>query len=106
RRQVDGGAALLHERAGALMRSRPMIEGGAAVLATAALLTGALAAGSLAAGAAEADGPYQGTYSASANADGLRVTMTLPAAPLSNTVADVGGPTAQAVLDSNGASQA
>jgi hypothetical protein len=32
--------------------------------------------------------------------------MTLPAAPLSNTVADVGGPTAQAVLDSNGASQA
>lgn len=75
----------------------------------AVLAAATLAAGSLAAGAAEvseADGPYQGTYSASASADGLRVTMTLPAAPLSNTVADVGGPTAQAIIDSNGASQA
>jgi len=74
-------------------------------LATAVLIGATLAAGSLAAGAAEGDGPYQGTYQASASADGLRVTMTLPAAPLSNTVADVGGPTAQAVLDSNGTSQ-
>jgi hypothetical protein len=76
----------------------------AAVLATATLTAGAL--GARAAGAAEPDAPYQGTYSAAATADGVRVTMTLPAAPLSNTVADVGGPTAQAVLDSNGASQA
>ncbi|HEY0397493.1 MAG TPA: hypothetical protein VGF00_03855 [Acidimicrobiia bacterium] len=75
----------------------------AAVLATATLTAGAL--GARAAGAAEPEGPYQGTYSAAATADGVRVTMTLPAAPLSNTVADVGGPTAQAVLDSNGASQ-
>jgi hypothetical protein len=83
-----------------------MRTGVAAVLAAAALAMAAPASGSQATGAAQADGPYQGTYSASANADGLRVTMTLPAAPLSNTVADVGGPTAQAVLDSNGASQA
>ena len=72
----------------------------------AVLASGALAAGALAANAAEPAEPYHGTYSAAASADGLRVTMTLPAAPLSNTVADVGGPTAQAVLDSNGASQA
>jgi hypothetical protein len=64
------------------------------------------ASGVTGAHAAEPVELFQGTYSASAAADGLRVTMTLPAAPLSNTVADVGGPTAQAVLDSNGASQA
>ena len=83
--------------------SRSLRTGVVAVLAAATLATGSLAAS---AAEPEADGPYQGTYSATASADGLRVTMTLPAAPLSNTVADVGGPTAQAVLDSNGASQA
>ena len=89
------------------MRDRSTRIGLVAVLATAALAAGAMAAGPVnAANAGEPDQPYQGTYSASAQADGLRVTMTLPAAPLSNTVADVGGPTAQAVLDSNGASQA
>lgn len=80
-----------------------MRTGVVAVLAAATLTVGPLAAS---AAPPEADGPYQGTYSATTSADGLRVTMTLPAAPLSNTVADVGGPTAQAVLDSNGASQA
>lgn len=85
------------------MSSRTLRTGVVAVLAATTF-----AAGSFAAGAQEldADAAYQGTYSATASADGLRVTMTLPAAPLSNTVADVGGPTAQAVLDSNGASQA
>jgi hypothetical protein len=72
----------------------------------AAIATTALTVGALAANAAEPAETYRGTYSAAAAADGLRVTMTLPAAPLSNTVADVGGPTAQAVLDSNGTSGA
>jgi hypothetical protein len=105
RREVDQRAALLHEGAGAVIRHW-IRTGLAAVLAS-----GALAAGASTANAAPAEGvaaaePFQGTYSASASADGLRVVMTLPAAPLSNTLADVGGPTAQAVLDSNGASQA
>jgi hypothetical protein len=69
---------------------------GAVTAALAAVLT----TGS--AGAAE----FAGSYFASANADGVRLTFIAPAASLSDTAADVAGPSAQATMDSIGTSRA
>lgn len=49
---------------------------------------------------------FEGTFGALAVADAVRITMKVPYAPASDTVLDVGGPSAQAVLDSVGTSQA
>lgn len=49
---------------------------------------------------------FDGTFGALAAADAVRVTMKVPHAPASDTVLDAGGPSAQAVLDSVGTSQA
>ncbi|MGH9000304.1 MAG: hypothetical protein ACRDY7_13050 [Acidimicrobiia bacterium] len=46
------------------------------------------------------------SFRALAAGDGVRVTFTVPNAPLSDNVADFGGPVAQAVLDSIGESSA
>jgi hypothetical protein len=69
---------------------------GAATAALAAVLT----TGS--AGAAE----FVGSYFAAANADGVRLMLIAPAASLSDTAADVAGPSAQATMDSIGTSRA
>ena len=75
---------------------RPRIPAVGAAAALVALLT----TGS--AGAAE----FAGSYFASANADGVRLTFIAPAASLSDTAADVAGPSAQAAMDSIGTSRA
>lgn len=49
---------------------------------------------------------FAGSYFASAVADGVRLTFIAPSASLSDTAADVGGPSAQATLDSLGTSRA
>ena len=49
--------------------------------------------------------PFVGSYAASANADGVRLTFIAPKASLSDTAADVAGPSAQATLDSIGTSR-
>ncbi len=64
----------------------------------------ALVAATLPGGSAGAD-PFVGSYAASANADGVRLTFIAPKASLSDTAADVGGPSAQATLDSIGTSR-
>ena len=64
----------------------------------------ALVAGVLPGGFAGAE-PFVGSYAASANADGVRLTFIAPKASLSDTAADVGGPSAQATLDSIGTSR-
>ena len=77
------------------MRSRLLAVGAAAAALAAVLTTGS-------AGAAE----FTGSYFASANADGVRLTFIAPAASLSDTAADVAGPSAQAAMDSIGTSRA
>ena len=72
------------------------------LLVLGAVLAGGGVVGTTAAGA---EG-FAGTYSASASADGVRLTFIAPNASLSDTAADVAGPSAQAQLDSLGASRA
>jgi hypothetical protein len=43
-------------------------------------------------------------FSGTAAADGVRITLTIPGAPLSDQLIDLGGPTAQATLDTLGTS--
>jgi hypothetical protein len=74
------------------------------LLGTPALLAG-MVAGPLSPAAQGADG-YKGTFGAVAAADAVRVTWIVPHAPASDTVLDLGGPSAQATLDSIGGSQA
>ncbi|HEV7865886.1 MAG TPA: hypothetical protein VGR20_24535 [Acidimicrobiia bacterium] len=76
----------------------------AGVLGVTALLAG-IVAGPLSLSAQGADG-YRGTFGAVASADAVRVTWIVPHAPASDTVLDLGGPSAQATLDSIGGSQA
>ena len=64
----------------------------------------ALVAAVLPAGSAGAEA-FVGSYAASANADGVRLTFIAPKASLSDTAADVGGPSAQATMDSIGTSR-
>lgn len=49
---------------------------------------------------------FAGTFGAVAAADAVQVVFIVPHAPASDTVVDAGGPSAQAVLDSVGTSQA
>jgi hypothetical protein len=72
------------------------------VIVAAALAVAGGAAGTASAGAAG----FAGSYFASAVADGVRLTFIAPSASLSDTAADVGGPSAQATLDSLGTSRA
>jgi hypothetical protein len=72
------------------------------VIAAAAL---AVTGGAARTAGAEAAG-FVGSYFASAIADGVRLTFIAPSASLSDTAADVGGPSAQASLDSLGTSRA
>jgi hypothetical protein len=65
----------------------------------------AVVAGPLSLAARGADG-FNGTFGAVAAADAVRATWIVPHAPASDTVLDVGGPSAQAALDSIGGSQA
>lgn len=51
-------------------------------------------------------GALDASFQATAAGDGVRVTFTVPNAPLSDNAADFGGPVAQAVLDSIGESSA
>jgi hypothetical protein len=69
------------------------------------VVSSALVAAVLPAGSAGAEA-FVGSYAASANADGVRLTFIAPKASLSDTVADVGGPSAQATMDSIGTSRA
>ena len=46
-----------------------------------------------------------GSFQAAAIAEGVRYTVTVPGAPLSDQIADAGGPVAQASLDSLGTSR-
>jgi hypothetical protein len=48
----------------------------------------------------------EGTYEAVAGADGVRVSLRVPDAPVTDVPVDGGGPTALAVLDSSGVSRA
>jgi hypothetical protein len=57
-------------------------------------------------GPAGGEEAFGGTFRAVASADGVRTTLLVPHAPLSNTVMDMGGPSAQATLDTSGTSQA
>lgn len=68
----------------------------------AALAIAGGAVGTVSAGAAG----FAGSYFASAVADGVRLTLIAPSASLSDTAVDVGGPSAQATLDSLGTSRA
>jgi hypothetical protein len=72
---------------------------GAFTLTAVAITTG------LGSGMASATG-FGGTFSAVASADGVRVTVTMPHSALSNEVADGGGPSVQARIDSLGTSKA
>ena len=72
------------------------------LIVAAALAVTAGAVGMAPAGAAG----FAGSYFASAVADGVRLTFIAPSASLSDTAADVGGPSAQATLDSLGTSRA
>ena len=74
------------------------------LLGAPALLAG-MVAGPLSPPAYGAAG-YKGTFGAVASADAVRVTWIVPHAPASDTVLDLGGPSAQATLDSIGGSQA
>ena len=65
----------------------------------------AVAGGAVGTASAGATG-FAGSYFASAVADGVRLTFIAPSASLSDTAADVGGPSAQATLDSLGTSRA
>jgi hypothetical protein len=65
-----------------------------------------LGLGPLAAGAQSDAGARLTTFDASASADGVRVGVFVAGAPLANQVVDLGGPTAQALLNSLGRSQA
>jgi len=76
----------------------------ARLLGAPALLAG-MVVGPLSPAAHGADG-YKGTFGAVASADAVRVTWIVPHAPASDTVLDLGGPSAQASLDSIGGSQA
>src|SRR5260370_15797287 len=58
-----------------------------------------LGASALAAGAGAAEG---GAFTATAAADGTRVTVTIRNAPLTDSPVDGGGPSAQSRLDSSG----
>jgi hypothetical protein len=49
---------------------------------------------------------FDGTFQATSAASGVRVSMVVPHAPLSDRVADFGGPVAQTVVDSIGESSA
>jgi hypothetical protein len=71
-------------------------------IVAAALAVTAGAVGMASAGAAG----FAGSYFASAVADGVRLTFIAPSASLSDTAADVAGPSAQATLDSLGTSRA
>lgn len=84
------------------MRSRAVFFGPPVLLAG---LVSMMVAGPLSLSAHGADG-FQGTFAAVASADAVRVTWIVPHAPASDTVMDVGGPSAQATLDSIGGSQA
>src|SRR5581483_2053234 len=66
----------------------------------------ALAAAASFSPSAHAADSFKGTFGAVAAADAVRVTWVVPHAPASDTVLDVGGPSAQATLDSIGGSQA
>ena len=74
------------------------------VIVAAALAVAGGAAGTASAEAGAAG--FAGSYFASAVADGVRLTFIAPSASLSDTAADVGGPSAQATLDSLGTSRA
>jgi hypothetical protein len=69
------------------------VVGGLVLLAASVLWTGT--------GAAEG-----GAFTATASADGVRTTVTIRNAPLTDSPVDGGGPSAQAQLDSTGASRA
>jgi len=83
------------------MMRRTVLRWAAPGLGLLALLVG----GPLGAAAQGAEG-FKGTFGALASADAVRVTWLVPHAPVSDTVFDAGGPSAQATLDSLGASQA
>ena len=75
------------------MRPAFAVVGGLVLLAASVLWTGT--------GAAEG-----GSFTATASADGTRMTVTIRNAPLTDSPVDGGGPTAQAQLDSAGTSLA
>ena len=55
---------------------------------------------------AAGEGRFSGTFSALAAADGVRVTLFQPGVTLTKTLVDLGGPAAQAALNSLGESRA
>lgn len=75
------------------------------LLLGAPVLLSGLVVGPLGLPAGGAEG-FAGTFGAVASADAVRVTWVVPHAPASDTVLDLGGPSAQAALDSVGGSQA
>lgn len=86
---------------------RPRVDGivgrQVPVLLSALLAMGAIG---LISGEANAAESFSGTYHADAAADGLRITVVVPHAAFSNTVMDGGGPSARAILDTAGRSEA
>jgi hypothetical protein len=74
-----------------------------ALIALAGVAVGTLALALAALPTATADGPG---FEAVASADGLRTLAAYPGAPLSDTIVDLGGATAQALLNSYGSSTA
>jgi hypothetical protein len=83
------------------MMRRTVVRWAAPGLGLLALMVG----GPLSVAAQGAEG-FHGTFGALASADAVRVTWLVPHAPVSDTVFDAGGPSAQATLDSLGGSQA
>ena len=81
------------------------MRGRAAALAAGVAASAVALSSTLAAGPAGATA-FVGTFYASANSDGVRLTIVAPKASLSDTALDVGAPSAQATLDSLGASRA
>ena len=91
-----------------MRRTLTVVARGAAVIAMATAATVGGSATPPASGLAASGSGVQATpapFTATASAMGIRIKVTIPGGPLTNTPVDSGGPTAQATLDSLGTSQ-